>query len=46
MHARPRSLAFLLSVSVLTGCAVGPDYRPPETALSARFLGQEDIEQR
>ncbi|EPC01507.1 RND transporter [Litchfieldella anticariensis FP35 = DSM 16096] len=46
MLARPHSLALLLSVSVLTGCAVGPDYRPPETALSARFLGQEGIEQR
>ncbi len=46
MLARPRSLALLLSVSVLTGCAVGPDYRPPEADLSARFLGQEHIEQR
>ncbi|MFC3285947.1 efflux transporter outer membrane subunit [Litchfieldella rifensis] len=46
MLARPRSLALLLSVSILTGCAVGPDYRPPGTALSARFLGQEDVEQR
>ncbi|MDI5933346.1 efflux transporter outer membrane subunit [Halomonas kalidii] len=46
MLARPRSLALLLSVSVLTGCAVGPDYRPPETALSARFIGQESVEQR
>jgi NodT family efflux transporter outer membrane factor (OMF) lipoprotein len=41
-----RPLAFLLSVSVLTGCAVGPDYRPPETALSAQFLGQEGVELR
>jgi len=46
MLTRPRPLAFLLSVSVLTGCAVGPDYRPPATALSAHFLGQEGVEQR
>lgn len=39
MLTRPRPLAFLLSVSVLTGCAVGPNYNPPETVLSARFLG-------
>jgi len=46
MFARPRCLAFLPSVIVLTGCAVGPDYRPPEIALSARFLGQENVEHR
>lgn len=46
MLTRPRPLAFLLSVSVLTGCAVGPDYNPPETVLSARFLGQEGVEER
>jgi NodT family efflux transporter outer membrane factor (OMF) lipoprotein len=43
-HARP--LALLLSVSVLTACAVGPDYRSPEMALSPRFLGQEGVEHR
>jgi NodT family efflux transporter outer membrane factor (OMF) lipoprotein len=46
MFAHPRSLAFLLILIVLTGCAVGPDYRPPEIALSARFLGKEALEHR
>jgi NodT family efflux transporter outer membrane factor (OMF) lipoprotein len=44
MLARPYHFAFLLSV--LTGCAVGPDYRAPEIPVSARFLGKEAIEQR
>jgi NodT family efflux transporter outer membrane factor (OMF) lipoprotein len=44
MLARPHYLAFLLSG--LTGCAVGPDYDPPEIALSAGFLGEETVEQR
>jgi NodT family efflux transporter outer membrane factor (OMF) lipoprotein len=44
MLAHPRYLAAL--VSVLTGCAVGPDYRPPEFALSDRFLGEEAVERR
>jgi NodT family efflux transporter outer membrane factor (OMF) lipoprotein len=44
MLARQHYVAFLLSV--LTGCAVGPDYRPPEIALSARFFGEETVEQR
>lgn len=46
MLISPRSLALLLSVSIVTGCALGPDYRPPEIPLSARFLGQEDVERR
>lgn len=46
MLAHPRSLALLLSVGVFTGCAVGPDYRPPEIALSSTFLGQEGVDQR
>jgi NodT family efflux transporter outer membrane factor (OMF) lipoprotein len=41
-----RILALLLSVSLLSGCALGPHYRPPETPLSARFLGQEGVERR
>lgn len=45
MLTRP-PLAFLLSVSVLTGCAAGPDYRPPATALAAQFIGQDEIAQR
>jgi NodT family efflux transporter outer membrane factor (OMF) lipoprotein len=44
MLAHPRYLAFMLSV--LTGCAVGPDYRPPEIAMSARFLSEEAVERR
>jgi NodT family efflux transporter outer membrane factor (OMF) lipoprotein len=44
MRAHPCYLALLLSG--LTGCAVGPDYRPPEIALSGRFLGEEAVEQR
>ena len=46
MLAYPRCLALLLSVGVLTGCAVGPDYRSPEIALSSTFLGQEGIDHR
>ncbi len=46
MFAHPRSLALLLSASILTGCAVGPDYRPPEIALSSSFLGQEGVDHR
>jgi NodT family efflux transporter outer membrane factor (OMF) lipoprotein len=30
----------------LTGCAVGPDYRPPEIALSSTFLGQKGVDHR
>ena len=44
VHSGP--LALLLSVSVLTGCAVGPDYTPPEVAVSRGFLGQEDVVHR
>jgi NodT family efflux transporter outer membrane factor (OMF) lipoprotein len=40
------AVAFLLSVIVLTGCAVGPRYRSPDIAVSSRFLGQEGVEQR
>lgn len=46
MLAHPRSLALLLSVGVLTGCAVGPDYRRPEIALSPTFLGLQGVDQR
>jgi len=46
MLAHPRCLALLLSVGVLTGCAVGPDYRRPEIALSSTFLGQEGVDHR
>lgn len=46
MLNHPRSLALLLSVSVLTGCAVGPDYRRPELPLSSAFVGQEAVDRR
>lgn len=46
MFAYPRSLVLLLSFGVLTGCAVGPDYRRPEIALSSAFIGQEAADRR
>ena len=46
MFTSPRLLALLLSVSLLTGCALGPNYRPPETPLSDRFLGADGVERR
>src|SRR5213076_1998682 len=46
MRTNPRPLALVLSVSILTGCAVGPDYRSPEVDVSSRFLGQEAIVHR
>jgi NodT family efflux transporter outer membrane factor (OMF) lipoprotein len=46
MFAHPRSLALLLSAGILAGCAVGPDYRSPEIALSPAFLGQQAVEHR
>jgi NodT family efflux transporter outer membrane factor (OMF) lipoprotein len=41
-----RSIAFVLSVSLLAGCAVGPDYRSPVISISPNFLGQEAIARR
>jgi len=46
MFAHPRSLVLLLSAGILTGCAVGPDYRSPEIGLSSTFLGQEAVDHR
>lgn len=46
MLAHPRPLTLLLSVSLLTGCAVGPDYKSPEIALSPTFVGQEAVDRR
>ncbi|MBI2277852.1 MAG: efflux transporter outer membrane subunit [Dechloromonas sp.] len=46
MLAHPRSLALLLTVGVLSGCAVGPDYRAPSIALTSTFFGQKAVEQR
>jgi len=39
-------ILLLLSTSLLAGCAVGPDYRPPDISVSSGFLGQEDIARR
>jgi NodT family efflux transporter outer membrane factor (OMF) lipoprotein len=36
----------MLSVSLLAGCAVGPDYRSPDIAVSPRFLGQRAVVDR
>ena len=46
MRTALRPLALLLSVSLLTACAVGPDYRSPEIDVSSRFLGQEGVAHR
>ena len=46
MTATPRILALLLSASIVSGCAVGPDYRSPEIALSSSFLGKEGVDHR
>ena len=46
MFTSSRLLALLLSVSLLSGCALGPNYRPPEILLSPRFLSQETVESR
>lgn len=46
MLARTRTTALLLSVRLLAGCAVGPDYRSPDIAVSSRFLGQDGVAQR
>ncbi|WP_248802400.1 efflux transporter outer membrane subunit [Pseudomonas sp. MWU13-2100] len=41
-----RPAAFLISASLMTGCAVGPDYRRPDAPLPDRYLGQSSVEQR
>ena len=46
MLARSRPVILLLSFSVLGGCAVGPDYRSPDIAVSSRFLGQDGVAHR
>ena len=46
MRTDLRPLALLLGVSLLTGCAVGPEYRSPEIDVSSRFLGQEGVAHR
>jgi NodT family efflux transporter outer membrane factor (OMF) lipoprotein len=46
MLVRPRYLTLALSVGLLAGCAVGPDYRSPELGLSPSFLDQQAVAQR
>ncbi|RIX49496.1 MAG: TolC family protein [Rhodocyclales bacterium GT-UBC] len=46
MFTHPRSLALLLTAGILSGCAVGPDYRSPVVELTSTFLGQKSVEQR
>jgi hypothetical protein len=46
MRARLRLVPLLLSVGLLGGCAAGPDYRRPEIALKADFVGEPRITNR
>jgi NodT family efflux transporter outer membrane factor (OMF) lipoprotein len=46
MLAYSRFLALLMSASLLTGCAVGPDYKRPDVSLPERFQGQEALNLR
>jgi NodT family efflux transporter outer membrane factor (OMF) lipoprotein len=46
MLARPHPIVLLLSVSFMGGCAVGPNYRSPDNAVSSRFLGEYGVAQR
>jgi len=39
-------LALLIATSLLTGCAVGPDYVRPDMPLPERYLGAAAVEQR
>lgn len=41
-----RPLAVLLSAGLIAGCAVGPNYRKPDAALSDHYLGQPQLEKR
>lgn len=43
---RKASLYISLIASLTAGCAVGPNYVRPDTALPDRYLGQEEIEQQ
>jgi NodT family efflux transporter outer membrane factor (OMF) lipoprotein len=46
MLAQHRLLTLLLSISAVTGCAVGPDYRPPEIPVPSHFIGRDGIVRR
>lgn len=39
-------LALLIAASLLTGCAVGPDYARPNMSIPERYLGAATVEQR
>lgn len=41
-----RPAAFLISATLMTGCAVGPDYRRPDAPLPDRYWGQFSVGQR
>ena len=41
-----RSVAFLVSASLLASCAVGPVYKKPDVLLPDHFMGQAHLEQR
>jgi NodT family efflux transporter outer membrane factor (OMF) lipoprotein len=46
MLARLRLVPLLLSVGLFAGCAVGPDYRQPEIALTPDFAGETRMANR
>jgi len=41
-----RTLALIVSASLLAGCAVGPDYHRPDVPLSDRYQAQSAVQQR
>ncbi len=41
-----RPLVLLITASMLTGCAVGPDYARPDMPMPERYLGATAVEQR
>src|SRR5207302_8353333 len=43
---RPTAIVLLLSASLLSGCAVGPDYQSPDISVTSRLLGQDGIGRR
>lgn len=46
MRAIPAAVPLILVGSLLSACAVGPDYQQPELAAPAQFLGQQSVLQR
>src|SRR5437899_9911054 len=46
MRRRHFRIVLLLSASLLSGCAVGPDYRSPDISVTSRLLGQDGIGRR